>query len=448
MMLYAPDGLLMVLLEYFDHLTSAIDCWGDDGTMSLTFNSTQAYEYALQAWGFVNANANGKFLLIANHAGCGPDEERQAYIITSIREDAASLTTYLAANVAPWSDIGGSYDLHFGHIVTSRHTPERRGLIEKLKGNFDETKTADFDPELGHPGEVRNIWHDDNRLMLDCIDCFVAGSFHLIGAFETHHWDVEEATLSASPKAFNATVELQAKITRTDKLDKLSDKIEEKADLFSMPVPDLGIEIPKVLKLGLTLSYQIGFSTKVAGSATFVLGATTSLPDDAIITVDLKDLQKSSWTGFEGAALVPIFDVTELSASVKFAVFTQVDLAFGIDIIGHDSLDVELNLKIPQLSTNFAAGYKEKGFCNQDDGALMTGVIATTALAIELWLEVKSIIEKKKNDLYSYKFFNLTKTLDEHCAPLSIPGLTIETIPSVSELLPIPTQLITPPVDR
>lgn len=167
--------------------------------------------------------------------------------------------------------------------------------------------------------------------------------------------------MSASPKAFNATVELQAKITRTDKLEELSDKIEEKADLFSMPVPDLGIEIPKVLKLGLTLSYQIGFSTKVKGSATFVLGATTSLPNDAIITVDLKDFQKSSWTGFEGAALVPIFDVTELSASVKFAVFTQVDLAFGIDIIGHDSLDVELNLKIPQLSTNFAAGYSRFG---------------------------------------------------------------------------------------
>lgn len=81
--------------------------------------------------------------------------------ITSIREDGASLTTYLAAQVAPWSDIGGSYDLHFGHIVTSRHTPERRGWKDDLKGNFDVTKTTDFDPELGHPGEVRNIWHDD-----------------------------------------------------------------------------------------------------------------------------------------------------------------------------------------------------------------------------------------------------------------------------------------------
>ena len=80
MTLFAPDGLLMVLLEHFDHLTSAIDCQGDDGQMSLTFNSQKAYDYALDAWDHVNDNADGKFLLIANYPGCGPDGERQGYM--------------------------------------------------------------------------------------------------------------------------------------------------------------------------------------------------------------------------------------------------------------------------------------------------------------------------------------------------------------------------------
>ena len=80
MTLFAPDGLLMVLLEHFDHLTSAIDCQGDDGQMSLTFNSQKAFNYAIDAWDHVNDNADGKFLLIANHPGCGPDEERQGYM--------------------------------------------------------------------------------------------------------------------------------------------------------------------------------------------------------------------------------------------------------------------------------------------------------------------------------------------------------------------------------
>lgn len=80
MTLYAPDGMMMVLLERFDHLTSAIDCQGDDGHMSLTFNSRTAYDYALKSWDFINANDNGKFLLIANHEGCGPDDQRQPYM--------------------------------------------------------------------------------------------------------------------------------------------------------------------------------------------------------------------------------------------------------------------------------------------------------------------------------------------------------------------------------
>lgn len=95
MTLYAPDGLLMVLLEHFDHLTSAIDCEGDDGILSLTFNSHQSYEYALQAWGFVNANADGKFLLIANHKGCGPDDERQAYMCAQHPESEETQVTRL-----------------------------------------------------------------------------------------------------------------------------------------------------------------------------------------------------------------------------------------------------------------------------------------------------------------------------------------------------------------
>lgn len=166
---------------------------------------------------------------------------------------------------------------------------------------------------------------------------------------------MQEATLSASPKGLNATMELQAKVTRTDKLDEYSNKKE----LASMAVPELGIDIPHVLKLGVTLAYQIGYSTKVMGSATVILGATSSLPDDAIITIDLIDPDKSSWSGFEGAALVPIFDVTELSASVQFAVFSQADMSFGIEIPEHAKADVELNLKLPQLSTTYAAGYSK-----------------------------------------------------------------------------------------
>ena len=80
MTLYAEDGLQIVLMERFEGLTESVDCKGDDGTMSLTFNSQAAFQYALQTWEFINESAEKKFLLIANHNGCGPDDERQPYL--------------------------------------------------------------------------------------------------------------------------------------------------------------------------------------------------------------------------------------------------------------------------------------------------------------------------------------------------------------------------------
>ena len=79
MTLYAPSGLPIVLMERFEGLTSAMDCKGDDGTMSLTFTSKEAYNYALEIWGYINEDDEEQFLLIANHDGCGPADERQPY---------------------------------------------------------------------------------------------------------------------------------------------------------------------------------------------------------------------------------------------------------------------------------------------------------------------------------------------------------------------------------
>ena len=80
MTLYAPDGLQMIMMERFEGLTSAVDCKGDDGTMSLTFKSKDAFEHALKTWTYINEKEEDKFLLIANHDGCGPDDQRQPYL--------------------------------------------------------------------------------------------------------------------------------------------------------------------------------------------------------------------------------------------------------------------------------------------------------------------------------------------------------------------------------
>ena len=150
-------------------------------------------------------------------------------------------------------------------------------------------------------------------------------------------------------------MELQAEITNTEKVDEWSHKKE----LWVMPVPDLGFSIKHLGSIGLTLAYQIGYSTKVLGSANVVFGATSSLPDDAVISLDLKDHEKSSHSGLDGYVLQPILDVKAITGSVKFAVFTQADIRFGMDLEKIGRSDVELNLKIPQLQKRISAGYSK-----------------------------------------------------------------------------------------
>ena len=252
---------------------------------------------------------------------------------------------------------------------------------------------------------------------------------------ETHHWKMLEGTLSVSPKKFNATMKLQVQATDTEKIEELSDKKE----LWNYPVPDLGFEIKHLCTVGVVLQYQIGYSTKVLGSDTFVFGATSSLPDDAVFNIDLKDHDRSFQRGFKRYALHPIFDIKAISDSVKFAVYTQADVVIGIELEKIGKVGVELNLKIPQLSTTVNAGYskhfsspalkselitnlcvliEEGGFCSHEDGAVSTGAKMTTALSLELWFEAYA--GKDKHGFYSRKLFNVTDTLDEECQPLDI----------------------------
>lgn len=77
--LNAPSGLPIVLLERFESLTEYVDCNGDDGHMSLTFKSEDAFRRALNAWAFVNTG-NQRFMVITNHDGCGTQYQRQIYM--------------------------------------------------------------------------------------------------------------------------------------------------------------------------------------------------------------------------------------------------------------------------------------------------------------------------------------------------------------------------------
>lgn len=79
MVLKAPQGLPIVMMEKFELLTSTVECNGDDNLMHLKWKTEEAYQAALNNWSYIHEDADAEFLLIANHAGCNPVDQRQPH---------------------------------------------------------------------------------------------------------------------------------------------------------------------------------------------------------------------------------------------------------------------------------------------------------------------------------------------------------------------------------
>ncbi|KAL8646780.1 MAG: hypothetical protein Q9210_005935 [Variospora velana] len=434
MTLYAPDGLPIVLMERFESLTSAVDCKGDDGTMSLTFKSKQAYRHALKMWQYVNEDEDKQFLLIANHDGCGPADERQPYKVSSVIEDAADLTIAMKSTVAEWSDIAGSYAIDFGNAALRQASQRMRprgfwgditdvgkDVVEAVQGDFDESRSVTFSVNAGESGKKSTILKDPKgRLTIDCIDCYVTGSWQLQGHIVVDGFKLQDLTLQAAPQSFKAVMLLQATVTSSLSPAPLQDSLE----LFSAGIPGAGISVPKIFKLGATLAYEVGTSATFAGSATVDFGLAASLPNNAKVVADINNPTGSSVTGWKGASLTPTLEVTKLSASLTLAAFSKPKLSFGIELIKVGQVDVALTMKLPEISSTLSAEYDPKGLCSQSAGASKTGIKLENKAVESLDLEINvDLGADNPKPSWSKSLLEFPQSLGSECIPLNIPNL-------------------------
>lgn len=441
MTFYAPDGLQIVMMERFEPLTNAVDCNGDDGMMSLTFKSQEAFQKALDTWSFINQAPEKQFLLIANHDGCGPQDERQAYRITQIREDQGKLTTFLAAQKAPWSDVAGTYDLDFGRAIASPKASRRRGLIGDigdavnhvtdtitdtlgdagdfiLHGDADFSKSVTFPVNVGTPGQVNEIVAT-TLFSLSCIDCYVIGSFQVTGHLSVQDFSLQDFTLSGSPQGLAAKIELDTKITAPYSPSSLNYTKE----LFNMAIPEAGISVPKIFDLGAWVSYEVGVSTTFAGSANMTFGVGATIPDTAVAVADFANPSSSSATGFDAGNVTPNFDLQGLSAGVTVAAYSQAKLSFGIDIVKVGKLDIAFGLKLPAIEAKLKAAYNEAGLCSTDPGASKTGAKLDTDVFVAVDLSLDAQLGDKTIPTPSFRLFKKEVPLTSTCIPIAIPGI-------------------------
>jgi len=356
--------------------------------------------------------------------------------ISKITEDPAKLTTLLTARTAPWSDVAGTYDLDFGQAMPYQKPPQlkQRGLwgdimnvgkdvLNAAEGNADLSKSVTFDVSVGHQGQRTNIYTDDKgRLTLDCINCFVAGRFEVTGHLSVDHFNLQDLQLTASPNNFQAELELEATITSSDNPDSL----QYTKELFSFPIPDAGIEVEGIFKLGATLSYDVGVSSSFSGSATVDFGIQAGIPNSAQLIVDVQNPDQSSANGFGTSDLTPIFDIKKESASVTLAAFSQPKLAFGVELSEVGNIDVAITIKIPEISVTLSAEYDEAGACSQTPGSSQTGVKLDSEVDVEVDLQIDASLgddEDTAKPSWSKKLWGASQPLGSMCFPLEIPGL-------------------------
>lgn len=90
----------------------------------------------------------------------------RVYSVSNITEDATTLTSSLAAQAVPWSEVAGSYDLNFGHAIPAPHLRQLhdRGLlgdvINTTKGDYNNSKSANFPIKAGQQKQPMNILTD------------------------------------------------------------------------------------------------------------------------------------------------------------------------------------------------------------------------------------------------------------------------------------------------
>lgn len=145
--LIAPPGLPIVLLERFAPHTESVSCNGVKGHISLTFRSKNAFRRAWETWSFINHESAGhRLLVIANHAGCGPDDGRHPYMyecshllvncsnsghsINKIRGEPATLTMHLTSTLVGWNKVAHAYSFHWGEATLGKLSGPRKRSYE------------------------------------------------------------------------------------------------------------------------------------------------------------------------------------------------------------------------------------------------------------------------------------------------------------------------------
>lgn len=241
----------VINMEIFGDELQTVDCTPPE--VFLGFKAKEAFEAAKQKWGWVDEKEEHHFVLVMNHAKCGPENQRKAYNVTSIHYDAENLKAIMKAD-----------HVEFKNAV---HTGKIR--IENKQASNLQRRTAALEARQRLGTGVSLNLDKSVKLFQDAtasLDCHVHSQGQLGAAIEVD-WTWWGKPYTAFLEFFADDVEVEMDVTLSGAAGfKHGDHVELLSALF-------GVKIPHIAQFGVGPAIGVGYDVDLTAAGKVKWGA-------------------------------------------------------------------------------------------------------------------------------------------------------------------------------
>ena len=347
----------IVSMERFKPMLKSVEC--GEKTV-LEFESREDFEYAIRAWDWINEDETHSFILVADHPGCGPDDERQPFYIHNADYDEQKNTAYLYGDEKEWKAVARTFDLDFGRMSWENPNLPANSDLTKRWGEWGFTKGLELDLSSDWSGMIYEASTSAFEFSLDCVECGTSGLVEVTGRVTVDILEPEEVSLTIVPRGIRADMGLKVHAkTGTSPVT-----ISYSKSVLEIPLP-WSIKLPKIGIIGFVLKEKIGVSTKAnQGETDFEFGMGASISDDAMLRVDLADSDNNEFSGWTPSFEAKPFSITGDVAS-DFTVYGQTSLGAQLSIFDW-GWEAVVALKVPEITATIDSHPTSGSACEEE----------------------------------------------------------------------------------
>ncbi|KAF9892066.1 hypothetical protein FE257_002472 [Aspergillus nanangensis] len=357
---YTRQDERIVDIDRFSYALDSVVCTID--CIKLTFRNRLFFQAAKAAWEWVNFSKLRTFVLVLTGEGCSSADTRDPWVVSDATFDPDEFIITLQAQKNTWKLVCDRYILDFGDIDTGQGRNQKR-LFDWNFNVFTLNLTTSLPTEIVH-WNLSNP-NVDASLAIDCNDCGTKGTLAFAGHVEVSLFgDLEHFQLSATPRGIEGDLNLSLAFHGDVDFDGLP-AVGQEWTLVTFPLPS-GWKFPGILQFGPHVQINAGWNLDyISGDAMVSTGITARIPDSAIAEVDFaskKPVKIWGWT--PQIDTLPLEVQAQIDAQARL--YTEIAVGTGITVLDEDGINVEVGLRVPEVTVTAAAGYNEQGFCPND----------------------------------------------------------------------------------